>query len=179
MRKPLVARLFLVLVLLGVSACRDSGGEGEYFAVEGKIFVFNYREAKATYLINIVPVRPIEDELAAVASFENPAGGEPLVVRQKIWSKTAKTTIESPPLRCVVKDRPYRVSIRIEGSDGATRQTIETVMASTEDQSILPDLPLVVGSGYMPNPALAGHRGGKLPNRQGPPCPGAPAEARQ
>ncbi|MDQ2705588.1 MAG: hypothetical protein M3Y43_10510, partial [Pseudomonadota bacterium] len=114
MRKPLVERLFLVLVLLGVSACRDSGGEGEYFAVEGKIFVFNYREAKATYLINIVPVRSIEDELAAVASFENPAGGEPLVVRQKIWSKTAKTTIESPPLRCVVKDRPYRVSIRIE-----------------------------------------------------------------
>ena len=171
-----VARSFLVLALLGmlgVSACRESGGEGEYFAIDGKIFVFNYREARATYLINIVPVRPIEEEQTAVASFEDPAGGEPIVVRKKIWSKTAKTVIESPPLRCVVKDRPYKVSIRIEGADGATRQTIETVMASTQDQSILPDLPLVVGDGYMPNPALAGNRGGKLPNRREPPCPAA------
>ena len=57
-----VARSFLVLALLGmlaVSACRESGGEGEYFAIDGKIFVFNYREARATYLINIVPVNPV------------------------------------------------------------------------------------------------------------------------
>ena len=171
-----VARSFLVLALLGmlgVSACRESGGEGEYFAIDGKIFVFNYREARATYLINIVPVRPIEEEQTAVASFEDPAGGEPIVVRKKIWSKTAKTVIESPPLRCVVKDRPYQVSIRIEGPDGAVRQTIETEMASTEDQTILPDRPLVVGSLYTPNPELEGHPDGKLPNLEKLPCPPA------
>jgi hypothetical protein len=170
--------LLFTLVLLGasgVSGCRDSGGEGEYFAIDGKIFVFNYREARATYLINIVPLQPIEEEQTAVASFEDPAGGEPLIVRRKIWSKTAKTTIESPPLRCVAKDRPYKVSIRIEGPDGATRQTIETVMASTEDQSILPDRPLVVGPGYRPNPELAGHPDGKLPNLERLPCPATPA----
>jgi len=174
MRDQPVSRPILVLALmsaLGVSACRESGGEGEYFAIDGKIFVFNYRVATATYLINIAPVQPVDEGQTAVASFEDPAGGDAIVVRQKIWPKMPKTTIESPPLRCVVKDRPYKVSIRIEGPDGALRQTIETTMASSEDQSILPDRPLVVGPLYTPNPELAGHPDGKLPYPDQPPCP--------
>ena len=170
------ARSFLVLALLGmlgVSACRDSGGEGEYFALGGKIFVFNYRIATATYLVNLVPLQPVEDGQTAVASFEDPAGGEAIVVRKKIWPNMAKVVIESPPLRCVVKDRPYKVSIRIEAPDGAVRQTIETEMASTEDQTILPDRPLVVGSLYTPNPELEGHPDGKLPDLEKLPCPPA------
>ncbi|MET0597816.1 MAG: hypothetical protein ABWZ57_08095, partial [Mesorhizobium sp.] len=98
----------------------------------------------------------------AVATFENPAGGEAIVVRKPIWPNTDKTTIESPPLRCVVKDRPYKVSIVIEGPDGALLQTIDTTMTSSEDQSLLPDRPLVVGPLYTPNPELAGRPGGKL-----------------
>lgn len=178
MRSRFVSRSLAAAVLvglLGVAACRESGGEGEYFAIDGKIFVFNYRVATATYLVNLVPVQPVEDGQTAVASFENPDGGETIVVRKKIWPKLAKTTIESPPLRCVVKDRPYKVSIRIEGPDGALRQTIETTMASTEDQTILPDRPLVVGPLYTPNPELAGHPDGKLPYPDQPPCPAAPA----
>ncbi len=61
----------------GVSACRDSGGEGEYFALGGKIFVFNYRVATATYLVNLRPLQPVEDGQTAVVSFEDPAGGAP------------------------------------------------------------------------------------------------------
>ena len=168
---PLVA---LALVgMLGVSACRDSGGEGEFFAVDGKLFVFNYRVATATYLVNLVPLQPVEDGQFAVASFEDPAGGEAIVVRTRIWPKMAKTSIESPPLRCIVKDRPYKVSITIEGPDGAVRQTIATTMTSSEDQGVLPDRPLVVGPIYTPNPELAGHPDGKLPNPDAPPCPKA------
>jgi hypothetical protein len=159
--------------LLGVSACRDSGGEGEYFQIAGKLFVFNYRVATATYLVNLAPLRPVEDGQTAVVALDDPAGGDDIVVSQKIWPKMPKTTIESPPLRCVVKDRPYKVSIRIEGPDGAVRQTIETTMTSTEDQTLLPDRPLVVGPVYTPNPELAGRPGGKLPNREEAPCPDA------
>jgi hypothetical protein len=177
MRERSAPRAFLVFALLGiltVSACRESGGESEYFAIDGKIFVFNYRVATATYLVNLVPLKPVEAGQTAVASFENPAGGEPLVVRQKIWPKMAKTTIESPALRCVVKGKPYAVSIKIEGPDGTVRQTLETTLASKDDQSILPDKPLVVGPLYTPNPELAGHPDGKLPNPETPPCPSAP-----
>ena len=113
-----VSAIALAGALIGVAACRDTGGEGELFTIDGKVFVFNYRVATATYLVNLTPLRPVEDGQIAVASFEDPAGGGDIVVRKKIWPKLPKTTIESPPLRCVVKDRPYKVSIRIEGADG-------------------------------------------------------------
>ena len=160
-----------VVALLASAACRDSGN-GDAFQIAGKLFVFNYRVATATYLVNLRPLRPVEDGQTAVASFENPAGGEPIVVRQKIWPKLDKTTIESPPLRCVVKNRPYAVKITIEKADGSTRQTIETTMTSSEDQSILPDEPLVVGPAYTPNPNLEGHPDGKLKDLDAPKCPG-------
>ena len=95
-------------------------------------------------------------------TFENPAGGEPIIVRQKIWPMQDKTTIESTPLRCVVKDKPYAVTIEIAGPDGSVLQTIKTTMTSSEDQKILPDRPLVVGPVYTPNPELVGRPGGKL-----------------
>jgi hypothetical protein len=152
-----------LLGLLALAACRQSGDEGEYFAISGKLFVFNYRVATATYLVTLKPLRPPRDGEIAVTTFEDPAGGAPIVVRQKIWPKLDKTTIESPPLRCVAKDKPYAVSIAIQGADGATRQTIKTTMTSSQDQTILPDAPLVVGPFYTPNPELAGHPDGKLP----------------
>ena len=101
---------------LALAACRDSGGEGEFFEIAGKLFVFNYRVATATYLVNLDAAaagggRP---DRGGAASRTRPAA-TPIVVRQKIWPKLAKTTIESPPLRCVVKDRPYAVSISDRG----------------------------------------------------------------
>jgi hypothetical protein len=162
---------FSVAVLLALGGCRDSGGEGEYFEISGKMFVFNYRVATATYLVNLKPLQPVGEGETAVASFEDPAGGDPIVVRKKIWPKTDKTTIESPPLRCVVKDKPYAVSIAIEGPDGSVMQTIETTMMSSEDQSLLPDRPLVVGPLYTPNPELAGRPDGKLDVTNEADCP--------
>ncbi|MBX3569552.1 MAG: hypothetical protein KF914_15935 [Rhizobiaceae bacterium] len=167
-----VRRLAAVLLAgLALGACRESGAEAERFSIAGKLFVFNYRVATATYLVNLVPAGAVEDGQTAIATFEDPAGGDAIVVRQKIWPRLAKTTIESPPLRCVTKGRPYDVSIAIEDASGRTVQTIRTTMTSTEDQALLPDRPLVVGPVYTPNPELAGHPDGKLPGE--PACPAA------
>jgi hypothetical protein len=83
----------LAVALVGIAACRDTGGEGELFRLDGKIFVFNYRVATATYLVNLAPLQPVGDGQVAVVSFENPAGGDDIVVRNKIWPKLSKTTI--------------------------------------------------------------------------------------
>jgi hypothetical protein len=162
---------FFLAGLLALGACRESGGEGEYFETAGKLFVFNYRIATATYLVNLKPLKPVGNGETAVATFEDPAGGAPIVVRQKIWPMLDKTTIESPPLRCVVKNRPYAVTIEIVGPDGTMLQTIKTTMTSSEDQKILPDRPLVVGPAYTPNPDLAGRPGGKLDVTNEADCP--------
>lgn len=159
-----------VVLLLIVSGCRDTGKDGEYFVLDGKLFVFNYRVATATYLVNIKPVRPVGEGQVAVATFENPAGGEAIVVREKIWPRMDKTTINSPPVQCIVKDRPYAVSIRIEDAAGVMLQQIDTTMTSTQDQSLLPDKPLVVGPFYTPNPE-ASSKAGQPTDGQSQPCP--------
>jgi hypothetical protein len=161
--------LFLAAGALG--ACRDQGGEGEYFAISGKLFEFNYRLAKATYIVTLNPLQPMDGSQVAVVSFENPAGGDPLVIEQKIWPKLPHITLESPPLTCVVKDKPYAVSIRIQGADGSVLQTLDTTITSSLDQSILPDRALVVGPVYELNEDLAGHPDGRLPGQAKPDCP--------
>lgn len=165
----LMAGLLLLTAL--VAGCRDSGKDGENFVLDGKLFVFNYRVATATYLVNIKSTKPIGGGETAVVSFEDPAGGEPIVVREKIWPNTQRTTIHSPPLLCIVKDRPYKVTIRIENASGELLQQIDTTVTSSQDQSLLPDKPLVTGPFYDPNPEVAGHPGGDLPGEGAEACP--------
>jgi hypothetical protein len=170
MRRVVIAAL--AVAMAAAAGCRDEGGADTLFEVSGKLFVFNYRVATAAYLVTLRPVGPVGEGQTVVASFENPDGGPPIVVRQKVWPKLAKTVLESPPLRCVSKDRPYAVTIRIEGPDARLLQEIKTTMTSTLDQEILPDLPLVVGPVYTPNPDLAGRPGGKLDVSSQAGCPG-------
>jgi len=153
-----------------VSGCRDSGKDGEQFVLDGKLVVFNYRVATATYLVNLKAVKPVGEGQVAVVSFEDPAGGDPIVVREKLWPNTPKTTVHSPPLRCIVKDRPYKVAIRIENAGGEVLQAVDTTITSSEDQSLLPDKPLVTGPFYDPNPEVAGHPGGDLPGEGAEAC---------
>jgi hypothetical protein len=70
----------------------------------------------------------------------------------------------------VVKDKPYSVSIRIEDASGTLLQAIDTTMTSSEDQTMLPDRPLVIGPNYELNADLAGHPDGKLPGEPKPDC---------
>ena len=94
-----------------------------------------------------------------------------IVVRQKIWPKLTHVTLESPPLTCVIKDKPYAVSIHIEAADGQVVQKLDTTVTSSLDQSILPDRPLVVGPVYELNKDLKGHPDGVLPDAPKQDCP--------
>lgn len=161
-----------LLAAMALTACRQSE-EGQYFEVSGRLFEFNYRLARATYVVTLNPLRPMEEGQVAIASFENPAGGAPFVVKQPVWPKMRHITLTSPALTCVVKDKPYDVSIRIEDLNGKLLQALQTTLVSSEDQSVLPDRPLVTGPVYELNPELAGHPDGRLPDAQKPVCPKA------
>ena len=164
-----VALCVALIAAVALGACRDTGKD-QLFAISGKLFEFNYRLAVATYVITLRPLRPMVDGQVAVVSFQNPAGGDPIVVNQKIWPKLPHITLTSPPLTCVVKDKPYAVSIHIQDASGTLLQSIDTTMTSSEDQTMLPDRPLVIGPKYELNPDLAGHPDGKLPDAQKPDC---------
>lgn len=164
-----------VLIALGflatIAGCRDSGGEGDYFRVSGKLFEFNYRLGIATYVITLDALKPFDEGHLAVVDFEDPSGGAPIELRQKLWPKLPHQTLTSPPLSCVMRDRPYAVAIRIEDSEASVMQTIELTMTSNLDQSILPDRPLVIGPVYDLNPDMVGHPDGKLGEGEAGKCP--------
>jgi hypothetical protein len=122
--------------------------------VSGHMFVFNYRVASATYLVTLKKTAPIPDDAVAIATFENPAGGEALVINEKIFPAWDKITLQSPDVHCVRKDRPYAVRIRLVDAGGETLQELQTQLVSDVDQSVMPTKPLVVGSGYAPNPEV-------------------------
>lgn len=154
---------FLLAVVLAAGGCREQTTD-DHVALTGKVFIFNYRLATATYVVTLGKLKPIPDGATAVGQFENPAGGEPLVILQKIWPDAQKVVLESPALTCVRKGRAYKISIAVKNGQGKVLQQIETTLTSTLDQDVLPDRPLVVGPVYTPNPDLIGHPDGKLGN---------------
>ena len=167
-------RLIFVLALLvsslTLNGCREVKSD-DYFALSGKVFIFNYRIATATYVITLDKLRPLPDASIAIANFENPAGGAALKVEEKIWPKMERLSFESPPLSCVVKDRSYSFSIQIVSGEGKILQEISSTLTSTLDQTVLPDRPVVIGQGYEANPEMAGHPDGKLPLLNNIHCP--------
>lgn len=146
----------LVLLLGGLAlltGCQREN-EAEPLTLTGRVFVFNYRVAQASYLVTLARNSPLPEGSLAEASFENPAGGATIVTRSKIFPLWEKISLASPPVHCVVKDRPYKVMIRILDSQNQLIQQIETSITSTLDQSVLPAKPLVVGPLYTPNPEV-------------------------
>ena len=157
----LATLLSLVLpVAMALSACQRETGP-DPLQLSGKMFVFNYRLAYATYMITLNKTAPLPDGSTVTAEFENPAGGAPLVLTRKLFPQWEKVVLESPDITCVKKERPYRVAIRVNGPDGVVLQQLETTVVSDLDQSVLPAEPLVVGPAYEKNPRV--FRNGKAP----------------
>lgn len=150
MKKTYALALFMPLAL---TACQREEPRG-VAEVSGRIFVFNYRVATATYLVTLKRSAPTQEGSHFEAAFENPRGGEAIVVNGQIWPKDERIVIQSPPVECVKQDRPYHVTIMLRAPDGEIMQTIETTLTSDTDQSLLPAKPLVVGPIYTPNPEV-------------------------
>ena len=118
------------------------------------------REAEGFYAVH--KERPFFGELVdgmtsgptIVAEFENPQGGTPLVLNQKVFPMDDKISVQSENLHCVVKDRPYSVTVKLVDKDGKLLQELKAQFKSDLDQTVLPSKPLVVGAGYEKNPEV-------------------------
>jgi hypothetical protein len=142
--------MFAALSLCGCQRQTDDGPT----ELNGRIFVFNYRISSASYMIVLKKKGPIPEGSFAIAEFENPMGGDPIEVREKIFTFWDKITLQSPPIHCVRKDRPYAVQIRLVDADNKTIQTLKTEVTSDVDQSMLAAKPLVDGPLYTKNPEV-------------------------
>jgi hypothetical protein len=154
------SRLILLPLLLSLAACQRETGP-DPLKLTGKMFVFNYRLAYATYMVTLDRTEPVPEGSVVRAEFENPAGGAPLTLERKLFANLTRVALESPDISCVRKGVPYKVAIRVVGPDGAVLQSLETQVTSNVDQSILPAKALVVGPGYDKNPEV--FKDGKAP----------------
>ncbi len=161
-------------VLTVLPACQRED-VNEPLKVSGKVFIFNYRVAQATYVITLARNGPLPDESFTVTQFENPAGGAPIETRTKIFPFWEKVALESPPVHCIVKGKPYAISIRVVDKEDKLLQAIDTTLTSTLDQTIMPSKPLVVGPIYTPNPEVF-KADGTRDYAQGADCPLPPAD---
>lgn len=157
-RLTLAATLLTAITVL--SACQRETGP-DPLKLTGKMFIFNYRLAYATYMITLTKTEPVPDGSTVTATFENPAGGPPLTLDRKLFPKLDKVVLESPDITCVKKQKPYAVTIEVRGPDGSVLQTLKTTVVSNLDEDILPAQALVVGPAYDKNPGV--FRNGKAP----------------
>lgn len=148
MRKIL---LLPAVALLALSAsCQRE--KTDYISVNGKIFIFNIKLARAYYMLDLNRLQATPDNSVATAEFENPAGGPPLVTEQKVFPKMTRIDLQSPDVNCVVAGKPYKIHITLKDPDGNVLQTLDTTLASTLDQTVMPAEALVVGAAYDKNP---------------------------
>jgi hypothetical protein len=144
-------RAICLIVLLTLSGCDNPEGPAASFAGGG--FVFNYRVGQAYYGVVVKTEGTLPQDAVIEGQFENPAGGNAVVVQVKAASDQRKYVLRTPPLKGVKKDVPYKVVVRIlEKSGGEELQRIERTIKSDVDQSVLPQSPLVIGPGYELNP---------------------------
>ncbi|MBL0371254.1 hypothetical protein JJB09_04360 [Rhizobium sp. KVB221] len=146
----------LALLSFTASCQRD---EAEYVKVNGKVFIFNVRLARAFYMLTLNRLEPLPDNAVVRAEFEDPAGGPPLISEQKVFAKMTRIDLQSPDLACVVADKPYAIHVIVRATDGKVLQTLDTTLTSTLDQTVLPAHALVLGAAYDRNPEAFGKDG--------------------
>ena len=150
----------MAMVLAGLvsAGCQREASTGP-FELSGRLFVFNYRISQASYLVTLKRIGPVAEGMQARVRFENPAGGTVLETRQKLFPAQDKLVLESPPLTCVRKDRPYSVAIDILDQDEKLVQELKTSVTSDLDQSVLPARLIVTGPAYQRNDAAFDRNG--------------------
>ncbi|MBZ8132689.1 hypothetical protein [Afifella sp. IM 167] len=141
---------FLLMAGLLVAGCADESDK-PYLRLAGGGFIFNYRISEMHYGVVLAPERALPEGGKVEASFENPAGGGPIVLSAPVTGTEKKFVFDTPALSGTKKDRPYHVAIVLMGPDGAELQRIEKDFTSSVEQADMPDRPLTVGPGYTPN----------------------------
>jgi hypothetical protein len=141
--------------LLALAGCEDEEKPAASFAGGG--FVFNYRIGEAFYGVVVKTESELPSEAVIEAEFQDPAGGEPIVVSETVQSGRRKYMLRTRPLKGIQKNVPYKVVVRVlDGPGGQPIERIERSFKSDIDQSIMPEGPLVIGPGYTPNPEMGG-----------------------
>lgn len=156
MKRMLVGTGLLLILLFSFGwATRNDPSEKPYLSVLGGGFIYNYREGEEYYDVVTQVEKPLAEGSIVEVEFENPAGGAPFVVSDRVSARTTRYAFHSPQIHGVVGGKPYKVVIRV-----FDRERTQLIWSTTRnfksdlDDNVVPKKPLVIGPGYTPNPNL-------------------------
>jgi hypothetical protein len=154
----LVAVVLLVPLFALGWLTREDPADKPYLRIVGGGFIFNYRVADVFYGFTAVVQKPLPTGTIVEAAFEDPAGGEPHTVRQRIGGpEMAKFAMRSPPVRGVEAGKAYSVAIRVFDRDERRLLWQDDMQFTSQvSDAVVPDAPLTVGPGYARNPNAGG-----------------------
>lgn len=150
-----VAKYHLPAVVLGATLTACNSGDSNdkpYLAFAGGGFIFNYRLATADYGFVARVMRTIPPGSIIEAEFENPAGGDPIVLRQSTKAGRSSYVFRTPSLQGVRANRDYYVVLRLLDPEHEEFASYRKGFRSSVDQDVLPETPPVVGPGYQRAP---------------------------
>ncbi|MDP2621948.1 MAG: hypothetical protein Q8P46_17525 [Hyphomicrobiales bacterium] len=148
-----IAAAAAALALAYVLANRPDPAEKPYLSFLGGGFIFNYRIGEVTYGFTARVVRPLPVGTIIKAEFEDPAGGEPLMMRVRIGTEKLRYSLISPPVEGVLAGRAYHVTVQLISRDGTEiLARYEKSYVSEVGQEVMPEGPLTVGPGYQRPP---------------------------
>ncbi|MEZ5780871.1 MAG: hypothetical protein R3D70_04355 [Rhizobiaceae bacterium] len=156
------ALVALLAVLFAVGwATRQDPSDKPYLKIVGGGFVYNFRIAEVFYGFTALVVRPLSSGSVIEATFDDPGGGDPLVVRERVSTMTDRYSLRSPPVRGVVKDKVYKVAIRVLDREEKYEIWGSTLdYRSQIDDTVVPEKPLTIGPGYQLNPDAEENKNG-------------------
>jgi len=152
----LAIALCAVLFVVGWFLREDPSAE-PYLKIMGGGFMFNYRNTDVYYGFTAIVSRPLASGSIIEAAFEDPAGGKPHVVSERVSTMTDRYALRSPSVRGVEAGKPYHVAIKVYDRE-RKRLIWETERSYTSQISdtVVPDKPLTIGPGYHRNPETIG-----------------------
>ncbi len=153
-----LAAVVLAGVLFAVGwATRIDPGEKPVIAVAGGGFILNYRLADYYYGFTAMVQKPLESGSIIEARFEDPAGGVPIVVRERVSPASDRYDFRTPPLTGIEAGRAYKVVVRVlDREEKSEIFATELAFRSDVGDANLPKIPLTIGPGYHRNPAAGG-----------------------
>jgi hypothetical protein len=152
------ASVVLLASLFAVGwATRNDPNDKPVIAVLGGGFIFNYRIADNYYGFTAVVQKPLEAGSIIEASFEDPGGGAPHVLRERVSAATNRYDFRTPPLSGIEAEKPYKVVVRVlDREETAELYSTEVTYRSNISDANMPKAPLTIGPGYARNPQAGG-----------------------
>lgn len=142
----------LILIALSLGACSDNQKPKKYIQFLGGGLTFNYRYSKATAVVVVRRLSPMNEGAKFVALFEIPGEATPQRVETPNNPEALDFKFESQALTGIKKDVPLHVTVLAIDEKGVELDQYKTQYISDVDQDTLPTKPLVDPNrpGYVP-----------------------------